>query len=561
LLLNEKPERSETMSGIFSTLNTARRGMFAQQQAVSTAGHNIANAATEGFSRQRVHMTATPGFLIPNAGVVGTGVDIVSISRIRDSYLDVQIRLEKAIAGNYKARQEILEQVEMVFMEPGETGLNTIMGRMWDAWQELAKSPENSNARTVVRDNAKTFTDSLNHLYEQLNTLKKDSISIAEKKIFDAESILTQIKSLNDQIFKIKLKNQEPNDLMDQRDLLLDKLSEIMDFSASEDKYGRVIIESAGRTILQTEKGNEMPLQMSLVRSIETLEDGRVQVVLVRGGDSIDGLTTLAMTQEEYDSYAPDENSPSFLQEGAVVFNDPSWNDNYHGNAGLSLFEVNHGELKGYQNIGTEVAKYQSQLDGLARAVAYAVNTIHADNGDPDGHSPVSFFVGEGGSSDISSINAGNIRVNQAIFDDMDNINTGRAWDSPEGNGERALAIARLRNAWLPIQEFIENPDTTAAYNADEMKFENISGGSTFEGYFKDVIAGLGISAEQAKRKVENQEALTGQLIQRRYSVSGVSIDEEIACLIQYQHAYQANANVISTLTAMLDTLINRMGV
>ena len=90
-----------------------------------------------------------------------------------------------------------------------------------DAWQELAKSPENSNARTVVRDNAKTFTDSLNHLYEQLNTLKKDSISIAEKKIFDAESILTQIKSLNDQIFKIKLKNQEPNDLMDQRDLLL----------------------------------------------------------------------------------------------------------------------------------------------------------------------------------------------------------------------------------------------------------------------------------------------------------------------------------------------------
>ena len=149
------------------------------------------------------------------------------------------------------------------------------------------------------------------------------------------------------------------------------------------------------------------------------------------------------MTQEEYDSYALDENSPSFLQEGAVVFNDPSWNDNYHGNAGLSLFEVNHGELKGYQNIGTEVAKYQSQLDGLARAVAYAVNTIHADNGDPDGHSPVSFFVGEE-VHPICSINAGNIRVNQAIFDDMDNINTGRAWDSPEGNGERPWPLHGL---------------------------------------------------------------------------------------------------------------------
>ena len=153
------------------------------------------------------------------------------------------------------------------------------------------------------------------------------------------------------------------------------------------------------------------------------------------------------MTQEEYDSYALDENSPSFLQEGAVVFNDPSWNDNYHGNAGLSLFEVNHGELKGYQNIGTEVAKYQSQLDGLARAVAYAVNTIHADNGDPDGHSPVSFFVGEGGSSDISSISR-HIQVNQAIFDDMDNILSGHR--TAPRIVENRLAIAA--NAWLPIQ-------------------------------------------------------------------------------------------------------------
>ena len=73
---------------------------------------------------------------------MGTGVEIADIARIRDAYLDVQIRYETSRKGQYLARQEILEQVEMAFMEPSDTGLNTVMGRMWDAWQELAKSPK-----------------------------------------------------------------------------------------------------------------------------------------------------------------------------------------------------------------------------------------------------------------------------------------------------------------------------------------------------------------------------------------------------------------------------------
>ncbi len=557
------------MSGIFATFNTAKRGMFAQQQAVNTASHNLANAATEGFSRQRVQLQTTPGMSIPNVGVVGTGVDISAVTRVRDAYLDVQIRMEKGIAGQYKARQEILEQVEMAFLEPSDTGLNTTMGRMWDAWQELAKSPENSNARTIVRDNAKTFTDNLNHLYNQLNTLKHDSISLTEKKVLDVHSTLDQIKSLNDQIFKIVIKGDKPNDLLDKRDLLMDELSNIIDFTHTEDKYGRVIIESGGYTILGTEKDNEIPLQMSVVRSVE-FDGDNVKVTLIRGGDSIDGVTEWTMTRDSYENYYKvDGQTQSFLQEGAVIFNDISWDsDNeYLYQANLKPFDITHGELRGYQDISVEVAKYQSQLDGLARAVAYAVNTIHTDDGNPDEPNPVSFFVSDNGSADISSITAGNISVNQEIIDDPKKINTGRSAYSPDGDGDRALAIAQLRNARLPVQDFIDDPEGSAIllsdqyYDADNMKFNNVSGGNTFEGYFKDIIAELGISAQQAVRMVENQEALTGQLIQRRYSISAVSMDEEVANLIQYQHAYQANANVIATLTTMLDTLINRMGV
>ncbi|HPT78061.1 MAG TPA: flagellar hook-associated protein FlgK [Candidatus Atribacteria bacterium] len=539
------------MSGIFSTFNIAKRGLFAQQNAVSTTSHNIANANTEGYSRQRVHFETTPAHFKTGVGVIGTGVDIASINRIRDAYLDTQVRYETGILGRYNARQEILEQVEMVFMEPSESGLSTVMGKMWDAWQELSKSPESSYARAIVRDQALTFTDSLNHMYEQLETLKSDSINLTEKKVLDAHSIIDQIKSLNDQISRVVIKGETPNDLMDRRDLLLDQLSVIVDFKTTEDKFGRISIESGGIKLLSAAEGDETAVELSVVRSAVMNGDSSVTVTLARGGDSINGVIVLTMTEEEYRNH-------SFLKDGAVVFNDKAWDGK--DLSGLEPFKMSNGELLGYQSMSDEISMYQDQLNGLARALAYAVNTIHTDSGSHG----VPFFVGDGGSSDLSEITAGNITINQAIIDNPKNINTATLPGNPEGDGGRALAIAQLRSVRLPVQDFIDDPDAAAAsitYNNDTMSFENVSGGGTFEGYYKDMIAKLGISSQQAVRMVENQETLTGQLLQRRYSVSGVSIDEEVANLILFQHAYQANANVIYTLNAMLDTLINRMGV
>lgn len=550
------------MSGIFTTFNTAKRGMFAQQHSINTTSHNVTNANTEGYSRQRVQLETTPGFSMAGVGMMGTGVQVSTITRIRDAYLDTQIRYESSIAGQYKARQEVLEQVEMIFMEPSDAGLNTLMGRMWDSWQELSKSPENSNARTIVRENTLTFTDNLNHMYEQLETLKNDSINLAEKKALDIHSILDQVQGLNNQIFKITIKNEKPNDLMDKRDLLLDQLSDIVDFKSTEDKYGRVTIESDGNTLLSTLKENEITQEISVVRNVEQNSDGSYEITLVRGGDSINGVTTLTIPVDQY----KDGGTYSFLKEGAVVLN--AQPDDWDGSFGdisstkLKSFDLTHGELKGYQSIIDEVGKYQDELDGLARSVAYAVNIIHMDDGsDPDnpiGH--IALFVGSDDTGDINTISAKNIKIHQDIINDVGKINTGKEYpSSSEGDGERALAIAQLRNTRLDILGISNG--TEATYDEAAMAIENMSGGTTFESYFKDIVAKLGISTQQANRMVDNQGALTGQLIQRRDSISGVSLDEEIANLVQFQHAYQANSKVISTLTLMLDTLINRMGV
>ncbi len=552
------------MSGLFLTIDTAKRGMFAVQQGVQTAGHNIANADTDGFSRQRVELVTTPGYRIPGVGLVGTGVDISTIARVRDAYLDTQIRYESSIAGRYKARQDVLEQVEMTFMEPGENGLNTYIGKMWDAWQDLGNHTENPNTRILVRENARTLTDNMNHLYRRLDTLKSDSIHLEEKNVQDVHSILTQVGNLNRQISRIRISGEQPNDLEDQRDLLLDQLSGIIDFSSSEDEYGQVAIthsfgpDSAGSIeLLGTQKGSEIKYEMAVVRSVERDSDGKYHVSVVRGS-SPGGAETLTLTEEEYKA--------SGMTEGAVLYDEKPGET--LSSKDLLLLPVSGGSLKGYPSVSQEISGYQDQLDGLARAIAYTVNTIHTTklNGEKAA-TKYSFFVGDGGSDDPEHINAGNITVNPEIMEDPGRINAGKKLDGgPAGNGDRALAIAQLRNIRLPIQEFIDDPLGAAGqldknYQAGDMQFDPVASGSTTEGYFRDIIAELGVSSQEAVKMGKNQTALTNQLIQRRYSVSGVSIDEEITNLIQLQHVYQANANVLSTLTTMLDTLINRMGV
>lgn len=548
------------MAGIFTTFNTARRGIFAQQHAINTTSHNVANINTHGYSRQRVQLETTPSFFQQGVGVMGTGVQVSTITRIRDDYLDAQIRYESSIAGQYGARQNVLEQVEMIFMEPSDAGLNTVMGKMWDSWQELSKTPENSNARTIVRDNSITFTDNLNHMYGQLETLKSDTINLAEKKALDIHSILDQVKSLNNQIYKVVIKGNKPNDLMDKRDVLLDNLSQIIDIKVIEDKHGRVTVKNDGKEILMTMEGNEIPQEISIVRNVEKDSSGEYTITMVRGGDSINGVIELKMSEAEY------KNNYSFLKDGAVVSNanGEDWDGTFSNISLAKLKPVNmsHGELKGYQSIIEEVGKYQEELNGLARAVAYGVNTIHQDDGNiPPGGS--AFFVGANNSPNIEDITAENITVNRDIVEDVRKINAGKD-SSAEGDGERALAISQLRNARLPVQDFIKDPGAAMGgltYKPGDMKFENTTSGSTFESYYKDMTAKLGITTQQANRMVDNQEALTNQLIGRKDSISGVSLDEEIANLVQFQHAYQANSKVISTLTTMLDTLINRMGV
>ena len=128
------------MASIFGTFNTARTGLTAHQSAINVTSHNIANSSTIGYSRQRAKITtARPISIGGEAGQIGTGAQIAAIERVRDSFLDYQVRVETSELGKYSAKTEYLSQVEGIFNEPSDTGISTSLSEFFDAFQELSK--------------------------------------------------------------------------------------------------------------------------------------------------------------------------------------------------------------------------------------------------------------------------------------------------------------------------------------------------------------------------------------------------------------------------------------
>lgn len=220
------------MGSTFMGLETSKRGLTAQQTALYTVGHNISNANTIGYTRQRVNLVATDGFPSPGmnspkmAGHLGTGVTSDSVQRIRDSFIDTQYRQESTNLGYWSTKTKDISQLEDIFSEPSEYGLNTSFDDFYKALQTLSTNPSNAAARQVVAEKGAHLADSFNYINKQLTQVQtnlKNNIRVETKNV---NSLLTQVANLNKQISNLEPNGYLPNDLYDQRDTLLDSLSE-----------------------------------------------------------------------------------------------------------------------------------------------------------------------------------------------------------------------------------------------------------------------------------------------------------------------------------------------
>ena len=300
------------MPSTFGGLYISLRAMQAQQRALETSSHNIANATTPGFSRQRAVMATTAPWPVPSlnmpsgAGQVGTGVEVSHIERIRASFLDDQIRNELVKLGEWEQRADALDQVEAIFMEPTETGLNTLISQFWESWQELSKDPESSAVRTTVVETANSLADAFQHTHLQLSQLQDELGRLIDIELSQVNDLTSQIAALNKQIVNIKAADLSPNDLMDTRDLLLDELSKLVNIKVVEEKDGSATVYLRSVTGEFDGEDNEireisnafLPIISGEVSaSLEIGDDD----VLVWKGDGVGFSTTITVDEEEKD--------------------------------------------------------------------------------------------------------------------------------------------------------------------------------------------------------------------------------------------------------------------
>lgn len=583
------------MSGLFATFNIGKRGLFAQQKAIDVTSHNIANANTEGYSRQRATLETTRPFGMPSMnnqvgpGQIGTGVDVSCIQRIRDGFMDYQVRREKSTLGQYEARDKYLGEIESIFNEPSDNGLSNLIGKFFNAWDQLSKQSESSNARTVAAQQSAALADELNHTYNQLMSVKSNAQESIKQSVFDLNGMLDRLDKLNQQIMSVKVSGMEPNDLMDQRDLLLDQLSEKFNINVEADNFYSVNVspedksglDANGNSLLIRKNPNDAVRRFSYVTGIEeTTTVGEYKVTYLRNGDK-DKVETIYvnMTEDEYkqldqcrvlwsqnDKNNDDANGMAIDKNGAAIASGST--KEFKDLAMLSLpKDENKGELKGYMSVQKDVDNYIDQLNKLAKGLAFAVNAVHSGEKKSEDDT-LPFFVKKGDidASNEKDITAGNISINQEILKDVMKIKAGTTGDPKvdgENDGKRALAIAQLRDTLIKFQDISNGTDRSFVGDLEPDSSLGVPtiksdiNGMKIDSYFKDTIDKLGIQEQEAKRVVQNQEVLLKGFQERRDSISGVSLDEEMANLVQFQHAYQANAKIIATVDELLDVVVN----
>lgn len=522
------------MRSTFMGLETSKSGLFLQQTALYTTGHNISNANTLGYSRQRVNMQAMPGFPSPGLnsptmpGHLGTGAEANSIQRIRDEFTNVKYRQETNKLGYWEEQTKAISQMEDILAEPSEFGINKAFDSFWKSMEDVVTDPKDSAARQVMIAKGRALAEAFNYSNKQLKTIQSNIGAEINSSVNTVNSLLKQIAAINKQIMEVEPSGYVTNDLYDARDVLLDKLNEHIPVSIERVPSGgnASAIAEGSLTVTYTPVGSTTPVILVHGRDAATISVVKNGGVPLNGDNPLDPFEAMRI---DWPADAVTQSDPDKLLSGATLPTGASY--------GYDTFEKGKGKLVslidsyGYTDPVTNQRKglYPENLDKLDQLVAEfvtAFNTAHQAGFDMNGNAGLNFFDGT---------TAETIRVRDGILPEEV-----AAADIPGelGNNKNILAIAKMQT-------------DPASYNL---------GGATFQGFFKSLIGDLGVIGQEATRQEFNSATLRLTIENKRASESSVSLDEEMTNMITFQQAYNANARMITVVDETLDKIINGMG-
>lgn len=279
------------MSGLLSTLNTAKSGMNVSQVAIQTTSHNISNINTPGYSRQRVNQSASSPYSMPGknsnfgAGQIGTGAQIDDVTRIRNSFYDYQYRSESHQYGSTSVKYEYFKNIEGIFNEPSDTAISSSLNIFFNSWSELSKDPQSYGVKSVVIENGKYLSNSINSAFKRLESLEEGLDKQSEYIMDEVNSMLSQLDKLEKNIKIIQGSGKSPNDFLDQRDQLLDNLSFKLNINDKDvkatlkkayDANGKVTLDDLTKSGVKI--SGELEGTLSMKQEINKYKDGLKQL-------------------------------------------------------------------------------------------------------------------------------------------------------------------------------------------------------------------------------------------------------------------------------------------
>ncbi len=630
------------MSGnSFAPIEMGKRGLQSHTQAISTTGHNITNANTQGYSRQRVEFKPTDPLYLPQLnrderpGMMGQGVDTASVTRVRDMLLEQRIVSAAHGEGFWSARDRYILMLEQAYNEPQDISVRSRLDAYWSAWQELSLHPEQSSARRAVIQRSEGLMDAMKQKYAQLRSIGDMLNQDIEVTVARINELSRQIADLNVQIMKSQALGDNPNDLMDMRDLRINELSTLLPITIDERDKDEFRVHTGGIHLVQG--GVVSPLELrgnpdnegywdvyhQRTNQAMPLYGGKLgALVELRDGDTrgeIQKLNTLAvhvmdLTNEVHRSawtLNGQRGGNFFREEPFVLTNDGSYDRNGDGELDSSyifrLTGVNslqpqekiglQGELRlsgpvedvivpyyptdtvqdVVNRINLSGAEVTARLDREGRLTLRATTAQQVGNPDfvirhveDSGQFLVGYagllaapgaegafdwtnpqavttlrggLEGEGATWAVAPLSHPSrwFEVDGQIRADPGKIAAGlgvMGRPAEGGDGSAALAIANLRNTAVMIGR-----------------------SRTFDDYFADTVADIGLKGEIAKVSLKTQETIMKDLRDTREKISGVNLDEEFANLIKFQHGFAATARFINQIDGMLDIIINRLKV
>jgi len=547
-------------------LSTAVSGLQAFQRSISVAGHNISNANTEGYTRQRVELgTRPPSF--SGQGYIGNGVQIQSVERLFDQFVVDRLRDTSSSTAQYETLFQFSERVTNILGD-AEAGLSAGLESFFDAVQTVADDPASIPGRQLLLAESGSLVARFHTLDSQLQSIGTEIDGNVGSIVNEVNGLSAAIADANRSVAESTSQGsgETPNDLLDKRDQMVNRLSELVSVRTVEQDDGALnVFIGSGQSLVTGFLAS--PLQIVP----NEFDSGRAEIAIASSGatalisDNLTGGKLGAVLDFRDQVLSPAQNSMGRIAVSlASEFNrQHTLGMDLAGAAGLDYFAISSPQSAS-SNANSGTATISVSFDAASMGSLTTDDYVLGFNGAAWSLSRVSdnqavAMTGSGSAADPFIVDGLSIEIaGGAAAGDRFQIRPTRS-----GSSDMDLLIANPREiaAAAPAAAAAPGDNSNALLLAGLQSWQTMENSTTnFQGAYGQLIGKLGVQTRSAQITAEAQGALLLQAQASRDNLSGVNLDEEAADLIRFQQAYQAITQVISVADTTFQTLLSAMG-